>query len=201
MELSIVLAVIGIVGAGIWISIGMVHKKQQINQAANDIQQLAQNVRSLNALQLQLQTLGRGAPQISALVTAKAIPSDMTVWPTGTTNAGLLETAVGGQTYTDVIPVIGSGAVKDVFRISTYNIDTNTCIQIAAAVTANAGPGGPVGLITQSGLSSTCISSADDFIPCGSMTTAAPSLATIQSVCTTPGGVTPSVEFDYTWYN
>lgn len=122
VELAIVLAIIGIVIAGIWAAAATVSRRNREAKATQYLLQIVQNVRSLYAKQQDNTDL-----TIQNLITAGAIPSEMVTSPTTAVTpwdtAVTVDTASGPTVFTIVfarVPVASCIALLSKTATSTY---------------------------------------------------------------------------------
>lgn len=180
-ELAIVLGIAGIALGGIWTAYSTVSQSNKANQAAQDILQIASNIRSMYV----------GASQIPAgasfagLIAANAIPSNLVTGPASATNAW-------GGIVTVYLPPGGMG--NRTFRVAFYSIPNNTCIQIASKLANLDTADGPFQLVTWSGADSQLLPN-----PVVNPTLGPISMATIVTDCTASliVGNASSIEFDF----
>lgn len=190
-EITIVLGIIGIVIAAIWIAAGSVGVNNQVNQAAQELQTVSQNMLSLYEGRPWPPAIGCAGGQdiTSTAIGASAIPSQYVV---NGACASASQTWGGGGSFTISANAAGAPA-GNTFRISFANVPFQGCIALLMQVTGcdPSQAGCPLKLETNNGVStlSPGASSAG-----GWQATLTPTTAT--TVCNANGSKGP-VAFDF----
>ncbi len=139
-ELAIVLTIIGVVLAGVWVAMGQVQNASRVNQAAQDMLQIAANVRSTYAGATSFNS-GTNADITCTMVDAGVIPADLLA--TGVacvagTDSTYPHDAWGGLVRVYANMNYNGETAGRYFRVSFYNISPGVCARIASQV-ANIG--------------------------------------------------------------
>lgn len=186
MEIAIVVALIGVILGGIWYAAAQVGEADKENHAAQELQEISQNI--LGFMQNRSFNVTSGTSILANMIGGGVIPGEAVV------SATTAQTPWGGVLDVSAVGV-GVSPPKS-FRVSFYGVSEQACVAlILKGTNCSIGSGCPTKVLTNGAATSQTPSGVNGQWNLTSST--ADSL-----LCTYNNGSTdPSVEFDYSLVN
>ena len=130
IEAAFVLAVVGGVIGGIWVSAAAVYENHKVNKTADGLLLTAHNMQNLFSMR-DIETIGIPAYIRPALVAAGAFPADWVADGKGVTSQ------IGGISWTGWADGAGGGNIMVIanggsIRISQVNLNQSSCVKLAS---------------------------------------------------------------------